>query len=81
MSFFDNIYWNKAWTTILINSGRSKGKDQYHLGYTKPLLLDNQLALQYLNSFPPGSALFQWTGNTWLQPRSTYEDLENNRWG
>jgi len=72
MSLLDNVYSTKAWTTILIDSGREHGSGRWHLGYSKPLLLDNITALAYLQQFPIGSILFQWSGHNWAQPRNLY---------
>jgi hypothetical protein len=75
LSLLDNAVSSKAWTTILIDSGKEKGAARWHLGYTKPLLLDNFSALDYLLKFPIGSAIFQWTGTQWVQPRALYKQL------
>lgn len=80
MSLLDNVVQTKAWTTVLINSGRRLGKDRYHLGYAKPLLLDNFHALSYLQQFPVGSMVFQWTGHVWAQPKALYQDPATNPW-
>lgn len=53
-----------AWTTVLIDRGRSFGAKRYG-GYAPILYLENMQALAYGQRYPLSSSLMQWDGRAW----------------
>jgi hypothetical protein len=68
LSLLNKAVMAPAWTVVLIDEGPALGARRWRRGYTQPRYLKSWDQLEWLNTFPRGSILYEWDGRQWLHP-------------